>query len=44
MVSFRMERTLELRSRRVVFSVLGFAVTGARGVALQMEQMRADIL
>lgn len=40
----RMERTLVLRSRRVVFGVLGFAVMGGRGVALQTEQRRADIL
>jgi hypothetical protein len=40
----RMERMLELRGRRVMFGVLGFAVMGGRGVALQTEQMRADIL
>lgn len=40
----RMERTLVFRSRRMVFGVLGFAVMGGRSVALQTEQMRADIL
>lgn len=40
----RMERTLVFRSGRVVFGVLGFAVMGGRDVALQTEQMRADIL
>jgi len=40
----RMERTLVFRNRRMVFGVLGVAVMGGRGVALQTEQMRADIL
>ena len=40
----RMEETLVFRSKCVVFGVLGFAVMGGRGVALQTAQRRADIL